>query len=339
MTATNGLAPELALDMGTGTTRLALPDAQLLIEQPSVLESADEPEAPRRAQRLVEHPIKRGVVMDVEAAARMLAPQILAARGPAPMKPRVLACHPSDASLGERDRLVAAILLAGAGAVQLTSEPVAAVVGSTEPQADAARARMIVDLGEGVTDIAVVVEGHLLASAALRLGLADIRHHIEREVRAEQGVALRPRELAALITQQASASGWLPVERAPGRSRHGRPQGRRALQRLVLVNSAVVARATEGVLEAIGRNASNVLRALAWKEIAAIAHDGILLTGGGALVPALSRGIAEQLGVGVRVATDPLHAVIRGACELLQHCRPDEWLTTALALEPAPTAI
>jgi rod shape-determining protein MreB len=263
----------------------------------------------------------------------MLASHIRAGRGQSPLKPRVLVCHPSDASPEERDRLVTAVLMAGAGAVRLASEPVAAVLGSG---AQPTRPRMVIDFGEGVTDLAVVQGEQALASTALRIGLAEIRQLVQHAVFEEHHVSLHPEEIASLLTRRADLRDWLPVRRAPRRRERERAAGRRVLARLLFVRNAVVADALKGALDLVGQTAAGLRLALAGRERDAIASDGILLSGGGALVPHFRQGIAQRLGLDVRTAPDPLHAVIEGARRLLWRDLQAEWLTAGdLALSSA----
>jgi rod shape-determining protein MreB len=308
-------APRLALDLGTGRTRLASLDVPVLAEFSSTLERDDGGGTSRRSAR---HPLEHGVVVDVEATARLLRAPLRAARGKCPLRPHVLVCHPSDATPEELERLETAILLAGAAAVQLAPEPVAAALGSRGGE-DAIRPRLIVDLGEGVTDIAVVLGGRLLASAAVRLGLGEIRDDVGRAIEEEHGARLLPAEISSLLESAEDLGGWLGVTRQARRHAHPRADGRREVSHQVFVKDAVVAAALDGALDTIGRSATGLLQALGGHQARILASDGALLTGGGARFPHLCRGLGQRLGLRVLVAPDPLHAVITGARLLLNH--------------------
>jgi rod shape-determining protein MreB len=321
------VGPRLALDLGTARTRLASPDGRLRLEAPSSVESVVQGKESQAAKRRLEWPVVHGVVVDVEAVARLLAPMIRDARGAVPFKPRILVCHPSDASQEERDRLVAAVLMAGAGGVRLAAEPVAALLGAAG-NGGRPWPRLIVDLGEGVTDIALVHPDRLLMSAAVRLGLAELRQGVSRAVADEQGIVLKTDEIIQLLDRQADSPAWQAVERAPSRRRRSRQRGRRELRHVMLVRSALITRVIEGALDAIGRSASVLFGSLDRRDRQHVASDGILIVGGGGLVPDLGAGIARRLGVPVYIAPDPLAAVIEGARRLLGAGPDDEWLTS-----------
>jgi rod shape-determining protein MreB len=332
--------PRLALDVGTGRTRLASLGEPMLVEIPSTVGSGMETRGSLAVARSIQQPVEHGVIVDVDAAARMLAPQIRAGRGESPWKPRVLVCHPSDASSEERERLVAAVLMAGAAAVRLAPEPVAALLGSADVEPDKTRPRLIIDLGEGVTDIAVVQDGRVLVSAAVRLGLGEIRSEVRQEALKRHGVLLHSAEIASLLVAGVDFDGWVPVTRAPRRRMRTHPEGRRVLSHLVYVNGAVVAEVLHAALDTIAGRALGLLHALDAGEARAVATDGVLVAGGGALVPELCRGLGKRLGLGVKVAIEPLHAVIRGARRLLQDGGDDGWVSDAafLGLAACPGA-
>lgn len=316
--------PELALDLGTGLTRLAQRGGGLLVEQPSASAAAWSHGA-LALEECLERPVVHGVVADLRAAAQLLAPHLRFGRGASLARPRVLVCHPSDASAAERELLVEAALLAGAGAVSLVPEPAAAA--RALPRGGASRRQeLVVDLGEGVTDIAVVQADRLLATAAFRTGLAEMRESVRQAVLQEHDVALREAEVATLLEAPARAaedSGWLGVARLG--SSHGQERGRRVLRRLLLVRSAVVACALERALDAIERAALSLLDSLGRRERERVARAGVLVTGGGALIAPLREGIGRRLGLDVRLPARPLHAVVLGARALLETGPRLEW--------------
>ncbi len=318
------VAQRLALDLGTARTRLASADGRLRLEAPSAVERLVRARRSLAVERRLQWPVVHGVVVNVEAVARLLAPRIRELRGAIPFKPRILVCHPSDASQEERDRLVAAVLQAGAGAVRLAPEPLAALLG-----ADAGGGpwpRVVVDFGEGVTDIALVQPGRLLSSAAVRRGLAEIRQGVRQTVAEEQGISLKPEEIIDLLNRQADSPTWQAVERPPSRRRRDRQGGRRELRHLMLVRSTLITRIIDSALDAIERSASALIASLDRRERAHAAADGVLLAGGGGLIPDLGAGLARRLGLPVRVAADPLSAVIDGARWLLRADPGGDWL-------------
>ena len=317
--------PELALDLGTGLTRLAQRGGSLLIEQPST------PAAPRSRGALApeecpERAIVHGVVVDAEAAAHLLAPHLRSIRRASPVRPRVLVCHPSDASPAERQLLVEAALLAGAGAVGLVSEPVAAARALPRAGPASQRPELVVDVGEGVTDIAVVQADRLVGSAAFRTGLAELREDLRRAVLEEHDVLLQDAELATLLESPARHAGdpdWLGVDRLGGE--RGQEHGRRVLRRVLLVRAAAVARVLEQALHAIERAAASLLDSLGRRERAGVLRAGVLFAGGGARIAPLREGLGQRLGCCLRLPPRPLHAVVLGARALLERGPRPDW--------------
>lgn len=319
------LVPELAVDLGTGLTRLAQRGGGLLIEQPST------PAAPRSQGALAleecpERAVVHGVVVDAQAAAHLLVPHLRSGRGASPARPRVLVCHPSDATAAERELLVEAALLAGAGAVGLVPEPVAAARALPRAGPASKRPELVVDVGEGVTDIAVVQADRLVGSAAFRTGLAELRESLRRAVLEEHDVLLQDAELATLLESPARHAGdpdWLGVDRLGGAREQ--EHGRRVLRRVLLVRTAAVARVLEQALDAVERAAARLLDSLGRRERERVLRGGVLCAGGGARIAPLREGLARRLGCGLRLPPRPLHAVVLGARALLERGPRPDW--------------
>ncbi len=319
------LVPELAVDLGTGLTRLAQRGGGLLIERPST------PAAPRSQGALAleecpERAVVHGVVVDAQAAAHLLGPHLRSGRGASPARPRVLVCHPSDATAAERELLVEAALLAGAGAVGLVPEPVAAARALPRAGPVSKRPQLVVDVGEGVTDIAVVQADRLVGSAAFRTGLAELRESLRRAVLEEHDVLLQDAELATLLESPARHAGdpdWLGVDRLGGAREQ--EHGRRVLRRVLLVRTAAVARVLEQALDAVERAAARLLDSLGRRERERVLRGGVLCAGGGARIAPLREGLARRLGCGLRLPPRPLHAVVLGARALLERGPRPDW--------------
>ena len=158
--------PDLALDLGTANTRLYAVGHGLIADEPSMIHVQPETGAVEavgaRAAWLACHdpyansvsPLHAGVVVDVEAATSLLKPFLQRAQRLGFFKPRALACAPTDACKEEREALIEATRRAGASAVVVVPEPLAAAIGAGLDIASP-YAQMLVDIGDGVTDIAV----------------------------------------------------------------------------------------------------------------------------------------------------------------------------------------
>ncbi len=304
-------SPDLALDVGTAHTRIGQVGERIVVEAPS--RPAREPHGDS-----AEAPLAHGVVRDVEGVVRFLRPLLQGARGRWPVRPRVLAFTPSDATLEERDALVEATREAGAGEVALLPEPLAAAVGAALDLASP-HAQLLVDIGEGVTDVALFVGGRLERTAALRLACGELRAEVTRVVEQLQGFSLEP-DLADGLLRQLGPPGPADAEWLVARRRHTRergPAGRVVVEVDTYVRASQLGEALDPLCARLARFVEGVLRSLDARSGAEVVENGLVVAGGGALLPRLTAQLARATRLEVRVADDPLRAVIRGACRLL----------------------
>ncbi|HYE76236.1 MAG TPA: rod shape-determining protein, partial [Blastocatellia bacterium] len=170
--------PDVAIDLGSANTRLYAHGRGLIADEPSIVKMRSDNgriEAVgisaafsfKSANHAFISPVSSGVVKDIKAASALLAPLMRRARGIGLIKPRVLACAPTDACEEERAALIEATRRAGASAVVLAPEPLAAAIG-VGMEVELPHAQMIIDIGDGVTDIAVIRSGELIITDAVR---------------------------------------------------------------------------------------------------------------------------------------------------------------------------
>lgn len=304
-------SPDLALDVGTAHTRLGQADQRILAEAPS---------RPPREQHedLPPAPLVHGVVQDVAGVTRFLRPLLHGARGRWPVRPRVLAFTPSDASLEEREALAEATREAGAGQVALLPEPLAAAVGASL-DLGSPHAQLLVDVGEGVTDVALFRDGRLEQTAALRLACGELRDEVTRLVEGLHGFRLEPDQADGLLRQLAPPGPgdgeWLVARRRHTRARG--PHGRVVVEVDTYVRAGVLGEAVDPLCARLGAFVEGFVRSLDARAGAEVIESGLVVTGGGGLLPRLTAQLARATRLDLRVAHDPLRAVIRGACRLL----------------------
>ena len=255
--------PDVAIDLGTANTRVFASGRGVVGETPSVI-----------GRRF--HPLRRGVVVDIGGAAELLEPMLGSTRRLG-FRARALACVASDATADETRALCQATRAAGARDVAIVSEPLAAAVGAGLDIASP-YAQMLVDLGDGVTDIAVIRSSEVLQSESLRLGCCDLRSIITDEGFDE--------EQAEQLMRERFRSDELTPD-------------------MMLVAGRIASFVDDFVRDLPDSIAVEVV------------ESGICATGGGAHLFGLIERIREQSGMTVSVANDPLHAVIRGASRIL----------------------
>ncbi|HEV7866730.1 MAG TPA: rod shape-determining protein [Chthoniobacteraceae bacterium] len=284
-------SPDLAIDLGTATTRVAGGLDGICLR----------PSTSRNIRAL-----NRGVIVDVHAATEVLRPLLQKRRRATMARQRVLACAPSDVTPMERNSVRTCILEAGASSVIVVPEPLAAAVGSGI-DIGCKYAKFLVDFGDGVTDCAVIRDGQIVASLAERVGCGDLRRIVQAHVEASAGIVISEQEAERLL-------------RKVGLTRKGRE-----LCRGIADGRSVEAMFSVEPLHArlrpvLGRMLAPIkalLRDIPASIGAEVIEDGIFLTGGGALLPGMRDAVAADSAIDTRIVGDPLGAVIRGAWTML----------------------
>jgi rod shape-determining protein MreB len=241
--------------------------------------------------------------------------------------PRVLACAPTDASAEEREAVVEACYRAGAAAVVLMPEPVAAALGDGIDYASPV-ATLLMDIGEGVTDCAVIRRGALSTSFASRIACADLRAAARDAVRAASGVELSDAEAARVVAevgvQPPSLDDFgLPLLLRSVRVTPGAAAGDGAASApdaQTWVPAGLIEQALEPVaVRIVGTVRSLLVATPGLRRELRESGANILLSGGGALIPGFVARVKQATGLPVRVVRHPLDAVVEGAKRVLPH--------------------
>jgi rod shape-determining protein MreB len=289
---------DLAIDLGTAATRVHAPARTLPLTRSSVIWR---PGGARAA-------LRQGVVVDGDAAADVLGDLLRQVGARGWRRPRALACVPSDASADERAAVVDAVRRAGAASVTIVAEPLAAAVGAGIAP-DAGRAQALVDIGEGVTDCAVLREGRVVCAEALRVAVADLRGAVWEWIDESAGIRVSPVEAERVLREAGIARG----RRTPLRLHVvGSPAHGFGPVRAWLDVDALHA-ALEPVTERIVAHVTDFVAGLPAELAAEVADAGVCLTGGGALLGGMSERLVGELGRAVWRAPHPLLAVVDGA--------------------------
>jgi len=319
--------PDLAIDVGTTNTRVYARGRGVVTDEPSVLLSRPGGDDPRRggdaSRSALVFPVRGGVVVDVPAAAALLDRLVKGARRLGLVRPRALVCTPTDATDGEREALIEATRLAGATVLAVVPEPLAASLGAGLDPASP-YARMLVDIGGGVTDIAVIRAGRIISSAAVRSACGELERAVARHVATGHGLVLDPGEAHRLMTEAGVRGGARgeTLLTATGTDAHG------AMARVRLSDEAL-RRAMDPMVDRMVERIARVLRDLPHSAACEVIEDGVCLTGGGAYLPGIVERIAAGTRLDVFLAPNPLHAVIAGAARMLGAADPVARPTTA----------
>lgn len=285
---------DMAIDVGTAAVRVAA-GAQLIRE--------------RRAASDGRGALAGGVIVDENAAVEVLRPILRhARRGMGFSRIRALACAPSDATADEKAALTGAIARAGAAAVFISPEPLAAAIGSGIDVASP-YAKLIIDIGEGVTDCAVIRSAQIVMSHAVRKGCAGLRERIAEHALQRHGLVISEAE-ADRVLREVGVGGDAAGELTSAGLRGGVPC---ALPLRIGELHAELAPAQEAILGCV----ETLLRALPPPLSVEVIEDGLFLTGGGALLKGMREQIAHVAQLDTHMVADPLRAVVWGARAML----------------------
>jgi rod shape-determining protein MreB len=315
----------VAIDLGTVNTLVSIAGRGLVVEEPSAIaidratgrvasvgKAADALAGKEPQDVEVVHPLRDGVIADLDAATAMLQAflrQALPHRSL--LRPSAVACVPGGATWVERRSLAAAI---GASrprcTVRIVDEPVAAAAGAGFDLADGSGA-FIVDIGGGTTEAAVLTGGHVVRSRSLRLGGNAMDEAIVQAVKAEYGLLLGRNAARALKMALGLAGGDTGWVEAVG------VDAARRTPRVAQVPGQLVAAALDRPAAIIADSVQEMLSDIPPNLAEDIVRGKIRLAGGGALLPGLASKIEAATGLPALVVDDPLRCVVRGAAELL----------------------
>jgi len=319
----------VALDLGTVNTLVWVQGRGLVLEEPSAIAidatsgavtaigTAADALADKEPQDIkVIHPLRDGVIADLEATAAMLHGFLRKARPHnGPFRPRALVCVPSGATWVER-RSVAAALGARRPrySVQLIDEPVAAAAGAGFDLSGGSGG-FIVDIGGGTTEVAAVAGWRVVRAQSLRMAGNAMDEAIVSAARSKLGLILSQRaarQLKTTLGLTGGPDGWAEAV--------GIDAARRT-PRVERISSDLVAAALEPVVGAIARAVQEVLSDIPSGIAEDVVRGKIRLAGGGALLPGLPARIEAFAEIGAVVAEDPLRCVVRGAAAMLEVSR------------------
>ena len=312
---------DVAIDLGTANTVIYVRGRGIVLSEPSVVamdERTNEVYAVGvEAQRMIgrtpatisaQRPLRHGVITDCEVTEAMLGPfmeKVLASRF---SRPRLVMCAPSGITDVERRAVIEASLSAGAREVHLIEESLAAAIGAGLPIAEPV-GRMVVDIGGGTSEVAVVSLGALAVARSLRVGGYDIDDAITAHIRTKHRMAIGTETAEGIKLAVGSA---VPLEQEVVTEVRGRDL-QAGLPRELKLDSTEVRQAIESPLSEIIAAVHGTLEETPPELASDIARHGILLAGGGALLRGMDQRIHEETGMPVRLADEPLNCVAIGA--------------------------
>ncbi len=322
------LRADVGIDLGTASILVYVKGKGVVLKEPSVVaidqytnkflavgEEARQMLGRTPGNIVAIRPLKNGVISDYEITERMLRYFIRKSLNKSIFKPRIIVCVPSGITDVERRAVVEACQHAGAIKTYIIEEPIAAAIGAgidiTEPDGN-----MVIDIGGGTTDVAVIALGGIVVNTSIRVAGDDCDEAITKYIRKKYNMMIGERSAENL---KISIGCAYPVEV----ERYESVKGRNLLTGLPMT----VEVSTSDMLEALGDTIQEITEAVhsvlerTPPELAAdIGNKGILMTGGGALLYGMDKLISKKTGIEVRIADNPVECVAVGTGKSL------EWL-------------
>ena len=328
--ATSSSSYDMAIDLGTANTLVAITGQGIVINEPSVV--AIERSTHRvlavghEAKNMInhtpdtfsaEHPLHDGVIADYDVTEAMISAFINKAaprRYPWQPKPRIVVCIPCGATSVEKRAVFEATIQAGARQAYLIEEPMAAAMGADLPVTEPTGS-MVVDIGGGTTEVAVISLGGIVTSSSLRLAGNRLDEAIAVHLRDLLGIKIGERTAEVIKIKIGSI---LPFE--DGRERDMIISGQDVLTepKEVTIQSEDVRDALQAPIDEMVVHIKETFKKTNPDLASDIISNGILLTGGGGLLAGLDRYLSQQLEIPVWTSETALTNVVSGCLKVLE---------------------
>ena len=323
---------DVSIDLGTANTLVYVKGRGIVLNEPSVVAIRDEPsrggktivavgaEAKSMLGRTPGHitavrPMKDGVIADFTYTEAMLQYFIKKVHGNRflPASPRVLVCVPYGSTQVERRAIKESAEGAGARSVYLIDEPMAAAVGAGLPVHEP-RGSMVLDIGGGTSEVAVISLNGIVYAASARIGGDRFDEAIVNYVRRNYGILIGEATAERIKMEIGSA---YPGQQVREMSVKGRNLSE-GVPRSFTLNSNEILEALQEPLQGIVGAVKQALEQTPPELGADVAERGIVLTGAGALLKDIDTLLMEETGLPVLIAEDPLTCVARGGGRILE---------------------
>ena len=328
------ISQDMAIDLGTTNTLVYVKGKGILLNEPSVVAIADTPEETKKevlavgmeAKTMIGktpgsiraiRPLRDGVISDFEIAEEMIKHFIRKVHNRRSfISPIIVICVPSGATPVERRAIQESAEAAGARRAYLIEEPVAAAIGAGLPITEP-RASMVVDIGGGTTEVAILSLGGIVYANSVRVGGDKIDRAIVEFIKDKYNLLLGEASAEALKKEHGSA---IPTRSMNGQ--HFHIKGRSLTDGIPKQIKIDKIQLCEGMSKPLGTIIECIKTALenTDPELAAdIVDTGIVITGGGALLQNLDSHIKKATGLPVSLAEDPLNSVVLGCGKCLDN--------------------
>lgn len=316
-----GFSKDIGIDLGTANTLIFMRGKGIIMREPSVVavdtrsdtvkyvgQEAKEVIGRTPGSIVAVRPLKDGVIADFDITASMLQAFIIKACGKSVFsKPRVIICIPSGVTEVERRAVREAAIKAGARQVSIIEEPMAAAIGAGLPVSDATGS-MVVDIGGGTSEVAVISLGGIVEAKSVRVGGDEFDTAIIQYIKRKFNLLIGERTAEDIKITIGSAFPYedeQPMEIKGRNLVDGLPKN-------ITVHPHEIREALVDPLTAVMEAIKVTLEKTPPELAADIIDHGIVLTGGGALLRGLDKLISKETGMQVHIAESPLDCVAQG---------------------------
>ena len=322
---------DLSIDLGTANTLIYARGESIVLDEPSVVAIRQDNQGRKTIAAVgadakmmlgrtpgnitAIRPLKDGVIADFTVTEKMLQTFIKKVHQARFFKPspRVLVCVPYGSTQVERRAIRESALGAGARRVYLIEEPIAAAIGAGMP-IDEARGSMVLDIGGGTSEVAIISLNGIVYAASVRIGGDKFDEAIISYVRRNYGTLIGEATAERIKHEIGSAYPGKEVREIEVKGRN-LSEG---VPRSFILNSNEILEALQEPLSGIVGAVKTALESTPPELGADVAERGIVLTGGGALLRDLDKLLMEETGLPVVIAEDPLTCVARGGGRVLE---------------------
>ncbi|AGB41894.1 cell shape determining protein, MreB/Mrl family [Halobacteroides halobius DSM 5150] len=326
---------DMGIDLGTANTLVYIKGKGVLIREPSVVAiKADKDSANGvlavgdEAKKMIGRtpgnivairPMKDGVIADFEVTENMLKYFIQKAhKRKRFLRPRIVVCVPSGVTEVEKRAVIDAALHAGAREAYLIEEPMAAAIGAGLPVHEAT-GNMVVDIGGGTTEVAVISLGGIVNKKSIRVGGDELDEAIVHHIKNTYNLMVGDRTAEEIKMSIGSAYFSDNTEISPDDSMEIRGRDLvNGLPKTISISSEEIQGALQEPVNDIVRAVKSTLEGTPPELSADIMDRGIVMAGGGSLLAGLDKLLADETGMPVYLADDPLDCVVHGTGKVLE---------------------
>jgi rod shape-determining protein MreB len=315
------VARDLAIDLGTANTLVYARGQGIVLNEPTVIalnsRTQDVLAMGQEAWQMIGRtpsyivavrPLRQGAITDFDITQRMIRLLLQRVGVNRFNRPKVVICVPSAITAVERRAVTEAARRAGAADAQLIEQPMAAAIGSGLPIHEPV-GNMVVDIGGGTSETALISLGGVVALEAVRLGSFEIDAAIQGFVRREYGIAIGERTAEEIKVAIGSAAPTDDENRAEVRGR----ELMSGLPKTVILDPAEVRSAINEPVQTIVDSVVSCLGQAPPELAQDLIHEGITLVGGGAMLRGLEARLADATDIPVKLVDAPLECVVLGA--------------------------